>query len=263
MLITVSLGAPLNLVHKASAPLPHPDPSPRPSCTRVKWPVLETRPHPRSRLWPLQKTCKATSSYSLPRSPFYSISARSHLVSRSMVLNLDCMLESLGKVFCFCFLMLTGASQVTLVVKNLPANVGDTRESGSKAGSERSPGKKKWQSIHFSCLENPMNRGAWWVTVHGVTESWTWLSNWTHTQCSLNQNLWEWNLAPARWLSISVCPEQKHSLGPETWDTFRPGIIPGKLGQLVTVIISFSDDPKCRMIENHWTNTPNDKELTV
>ena len=64
-----------------------------------------------------------------------------------MVLNLDCMLESLGKVFCFCFLMLTGASQVTLVVKNLPANVGDTRESGSKAGSERSPGKKK-MAIH-------------------------------------------------------------------------------------------------------------------
>ena len=37
--------------------------------------------------------------------------------------------------------------------------------------------RRAWQPTQYSCLENPMDRGAWWATVHGVTESWTWLSN--------------------------------------------------------------------------------------
>ena len=58
------------------------------------------------------------------------------------------------------------ASQVALVVKNLPANAGDTRFTGSIPGSGRSPGGGHGNPLQYSCLENPMDRGAWQVTVH-------------------------------------------------------------------------------------------------
>ena len=61
------------------------------------------------------------------------------------------------------------ASQVVLVVKNLPANVGDKRDMGSLPGSGRSPGGGHGNPPRYSCLENPTERGAWWATVHGVT----------------------------------------------------------------------------------------------
>ena len=64
-------------------------------------------------------------------------------------------------------------SQVVLVVKNLPANAGDTRDGGSIPASGRSPGGGHGNPLQSSCLENPMDRGAWWATVHGVTKSWT------------------------------------------------------------------------------------------
>ena len=54
------------------------------------------------------------------------------------------------------------------VVKNSPANAGD---SGSISGSGISPGGGNGNPVHYSCLENPMDRGAWWATVHGVIES--------------------------------------------------------------------------------------------
>ena len=63
------------------------------------------------------------------------------------------------------------ASQVVLVVKNLPANAGDLRDMGSIPGSGRSPGEGQGNPLHYSCLENPMDRGAWWPIVHGVTKS--------------------------------------------------------------------------------------------
>ena len=53
------------------------------------------------------------------------------------------------------------------MVKNLPANAGDL---GSIPGLERSPGKGNGNPLQYSCLENSMDRGAWWATVHGVTE---------------------------------------------------------------------------------------------
>ena len=53
-------------------------------------------------------------------------------------------------------------------VKNLPLNAGDE---GSVPGSGRSPGEGNGNPFQYSCLENPMDRGAWWVMVHGVTES--------------------------------------------------------------------------------------------
>ena len=60
------------------------------------------------------------------------------------------------------------ASQVALVVKNLPANAGDIRDVGSIPGSGRSPGGEHGNSLQYSCLENPMERGAWQAIVHGV-----------------------------------------------------------------------------------------------
>ena len=53
------------------------------------------------------------------------------------------------------------------MAKNLPANAGNE---GSVPGSGRSPGERSGNALQYSCLENPMNRGAWWATVHGVTE---------------------------------------------------------------------------------------------
>ena len=57
------------------------------------------------------------------------------------------------------------------VVKNPPANAGDTRDMGLIPGLERSPGVGNGNLLQYSCLENSMGRGAWWATVHGVTES--------------------------------------------------------------------------------------------
>ena len=52
------------------------------------------------------------------------------------------------------------ASQVALVVKNLPANAGDIRDVGSIPGSGRSPGGEHGNQLHYSYLENPTDRGA-------------------------------------------------------------------------------------------------------
>ena len=66
-----------------------------------------------------------------------------------------------------------GACLVALVVKNLPANAEDARDSGSIPGSGRSPGGGNSNPLQYSCLENPLNRGAWQTTAHGVTKSQT------------------------------------------------------------------------------------------
>ena len=55
-------------------------------------------------------------------------------------------------------------------VKNLPANAGDTREGSSIPGSGRSHGEGNGKLLQYSCLENSMDREAWWATVHGVTK---------------------------------------------------------------------------------------------
>ena len=58
------------------------------------------------------------------------------------------------------------------VVKNLPANVEDVRDVGSIPGSRRSPGRGHSNPLQYSCLENLMDRGASWATVHGVANRW-------------------------------------------------------------------------------------------
>ena len=57
--------------------------------------------------------------------------------------------------------MYTGASQAALVVKNLPANAGDTGDAGSIPGWGRSPGGGHDNPLQYFCLENPVDRGAW------------------------------------------------------------------------------------------------------
>ena len=59
------------------------------------------------------------------------------------------------------------------LIKNLPANAGDAGEAGSTPGSGRSPRGGNDSPLQYSCLENPMDRGAWWATVHGIAKSQT------------------------------------------------------------------------------------------
>ena len=63
-------------------------------------------------------------------------------------------------------------------VKASACNAGDL---GSIPGSGRSPGEENGNPLQYSCLENPMDRGAWWATVHGVAKSRTRLSDFTHS----------------------------------------------------------------------------------
>ena len=71
------------------------------------------------------------------------------------------------------------ASQVALVVENPPASAGDIRDAGSILGPGRSSGEGNGNPLQDSCLENSMDRGAWWATLHGVAKSQTQLSDWT------------------------------------------------------------------------------------
>ena len=71
------------------------------------------------------------------------------------------------------------------MVKNLPANIRDTENAGLIPGSGRSPGGGNGNPVQYSCLGNPMNRGAWQATVHKVAESWTQLSTYTQEKASL------------------------------------------------------------------------------
>ena len=71
---------------------------------------------------------------------------------------------------------MTWGSPDGAVGKSLPANAGDTRDMGLIPWSERSPGVGNGNPLQYSCLENLMDRGAWWATVHGVLKSQTQLS---------------------------------------------------------------------------------------
>ena len=70
-------------------------------------------------------------------------------------------------------------SQVSLAVKNLLASAGDIKETqvGEIPGLGRSPGGGHSNPLQYSCLENPMDRGAWWDMAHGVAKTWTQLKH--------------------------------------------------------------------------------------
>ena len=65
------------------------------------------------------------------------------------------------------------AFQVALVVKNPPGNAGNIRDTGLIPGLGRSPGAGNDNPLQYSCLENPLDRGAWQAAVHKVTKSQT------------------------------------------------------------------------------------------
>ena len=73
----------------------------------------------------------------------------------------------------FKWVLIQWASQVASVVKNPPANAGDIRVMGSIPESGRSPGEGNGNPLQYSCLQNPMDRGAWQTTVHAVAKSQT------------------------------------------------------------------------------------------
>ena len=62
---------------------------------------------------------------------------------------------------------------MALVVKKLPANAGDIRDTGSIPGSGRFPAGGHGNPLQYSCLEKPMDRGAWWAIVHRVAKTQT------------------------------------------------------------------------------------------
>ena len=82
---------------------------------------------------------------------------------------------------------------VALVVKNPLANAWDIRDLGLIPGLGRSPGRGNGNPLQYSCLENSMDRGAWWPTVLRVTKSWTWLK-WLSTRDVLVFPVWIYNL---------------------------------------------------------------------
>ena len=83
-----------------------------------------------------------------------------------------------------------------MTVTSLFTNTADGKESACSAGDlvsipdlGRSSGEGNGNPFQYSCLENSMDRGAWWATVHGVTESWMQLSNYIFTFHSIAQLL--------------------------------------------------------------------------
>ena len=81
--------------------------------------------------------------------------------------------------------MIKGASQVVLVVKIPSASAGDIRNTGSIPKSGKSPGEGHGDALQYSCLENPMNRGDWRITVRGVAKNRTQLM-----QLSTAHSIW-------------------------------------------------------------------------
>ena len=78
------------------------------------------------------------------------------------------------------------------VVKNLPAKAGISGDRGSTPGSGRSPGGRNGTPLQYCFLENPMDRGAWWATVHGVTKSLTGLNTHAYMLWGVVRKMWSW-----------------------------------------------------------------------
>ena len=91
-----------------------------------------------------------------------------------------------------------GAFPVAQMVKNPPASAGEAKDKGSIPGSGRSPGEGNGNLLQYSYLENSMDRGAWWATVHGVAKSQIWLIMHAHDMTCHDRNAYVkglfWNL---------------------------------------------------------------------
>ena len=92
--------------------------------------------------------------------------------------------------------------QVALVVKNSPANAGDERDVDLIPESGRSLGGGHGNPLQYSCQENPMDRGAWRATVHGVTKSQTQLSTTRELYSILCNNLYQKKYEKKRYVYV-------------------------------------------------------------
>ena len=108
------------------------------------------------------------------------------------------------------------ASQVVLVIKNLPASAEDIRDMGSIPGSGGSLGEGYGNPLQHSCVENPMDRGAWQAIVHGITKSLTWLKQFSKHKSSLAPStMWGHRVNSCLWIGN---PYQTQNLPvPQSW----------------------------------------------
>ena len=137
---------------------------------------------------PWTAACQASLSFMVSQSLLKFMSIESMMLSNHLILC--CPLLLLPSIFpiirVFSVHYITIQKQIwywhnlrmALVVKNLPENAGYIRDAGSATGSERFPGEGHSNSLQYSCLENPMDRGTWWSTVHGVTKHQICLKHW-------------------------------------------------------------------------------------
>ena len=119
------------------------------------------------------------------------------------------------------YIVLVKASLVAQRLKLL-CNVGDL---GSIPGLGRSPGEGNGNLLQYSCLENPMDGGAWWATGHRVTESWTWLSDFTNffrKTKSIGDVYMQKEFVGRKWLMWSWRPANpKSQCGQTAWRLWR------------------------------------------
>ena len=87
-----------------------------------------------------------------------------------------------------------GASQAVQLVRNLPANAGDI----GSLGWEDSLEKEMVTHFLYSCQRNPLDRGAWWAAVHGITKSWTRLSMHVLSLSTQGCDMMPWRLPPSK-----------------------------------------------------------------
>ena len=90
------------------------------------------------------------------------------------------------------------------MVKDLPANAGDVRDTGSIPGLGKSPGGGHGNPLQFSCLGNPMDKGAWQATAHRVAKSQTQLKQLSHAH-ALALRGWKVRNPPNPWAQRSAC----------------------------------------------------------
>ena len=95
---------------------------------------------------------------------------RSHVEWEKIFIN---HIYNIGLISELCKELTQPASQMALVIKNPPINAAGIRDAGSTPGSGRFPGERHSNPFQYSSLENPMDRGAWWATLHSVTKNWT------------------------------------------------------------------------------------------
>ena len=141
------------------------------------------------------------------------------------------------------------ASQVALVVKNPAANKGDARDAGSIPGSGRSAVGGHGTGLQYSCLENPMDRGAWQATVHRVTKSWTPLKRFsmcTHAHTRAGTHTGTGN-------QTKICLNLRVCLGPAA-----PLLLPfqGPLPRLACIICLNPLSPFYREASSPWPGQP-------